>query len=156
MKTLQVCMSPSIQPHTPSDRLHTGSDRLRTQVLGKGRRPGGVGREEVIWPAPRLLSDQQGPHLLTVGSHPGVGDDLIGPKDIKRGLHLLTNANMAVLEASGSDEPEEEGPGAEPDLERGEHAGGAREAHAQGELLSDDQINQARDPSDFACLQGPE
>ena len=25
------------------------------------------------------------------------GDDLIGPRDIKRGVHLLTNAEMALL-----------------------------------------------------------
>ncbi|KAK9845378.1 hypothetical protein WJX81_005018 [Elliptochloris bilobata] len=70
------------------------------------------------------------------------GDDLIGPKDIKRGLHLLTNANMAVLDAP-AEEPEEHAPGGEPDdLERQDAAIAAREARAQGELLSDDQINQ--------------
>ncbi len=77
--------------------------------------------------------------------HPGAGDDLIGPKDIERGLHLLTNANMTVLEAA-AEEPEEQAQGAEPDLERAERTGGAREARQQAELLSDDQINQACTP----------
>ena len=36
---------------------------------------------------------------INVQSKPAVlsGDDLIGPRDIKRGVHLLTNAEMALL-----------------------------------------------------------
>jgi hypothetical protein len=52
---------------------------------------------------------------------------------------------MTVLEAA-AEEPEEQAQGAEPDLERAERAGGAREARQQAELLSDDQVNQARTP----------
>ncbi len=35
------------------------------------------------------------------------GDDLIGPRDIKRGVHLLTNAEMALLieDAEAEEEP---------------------------------------------------
>jgi hypothetical protein len=38
---------------------------------------------------------------------PATGDDLIGPRDIKRGVHLLTNAEMALLteDAEAEEEP---------------------------------------------------
>ena len=71
---------------------------------------------------------------------------MIGPKDIKRGLHLLTNANMAVLEAPGPAAPDlEDSPGEEPDLERQSKAATEREERLQGELLSGDQVNQVCD-----------
>ena len=69
------------------------------------------------------------------------GDDLIGPKDIKRGLHLLTNANMAALDEPAEEAEDSAADGADADVERQDGAATAREAHAQ-ELLSDDQINQ--------------
>lgn len=36
------------------------------------------------------------------------GDDLIGPRDIKRGVHLLTNAEMALLTEDAEAENQEQ------------------------------------------------
>ena len=61
------------------------------------------------------------------------GDDLIGPRDIKRGVHLLTNAEMALLieDAEAEEEPTARGRRKRRDS-----------ATLRGDKLTDEQITQ--------------
>ncbi|BDA46311.1 probable calcium and integrin-binding family member 2 [Coccomyxa sp. Obi] len=64
------------------------------------------------------------------------GDDLIGPRDIKRGVHLLTNADMAILNTDEDDE--------QPDQQNSRPRRGKRRDSAalRGEKLTEEQITQ--------------
>lgn len=64
------------------------------------------------------------------------GDDLIGPRDIKRGVHLLTNADMAILHIEEDDEPSEQ-QNSRPRRKRRDSA------ILRGEKLTEEQITQA-------------
>ena len=66
---------------------------------------------------------------------PAAGDDLIGPRDIKRGVHLLTNAEMALLteDAEAEEEPTLRG------RRRRRDSGVLR-----GEKLTEEQITQVK------------
>ena len=79
------------------------------------------------------------------------GDDLVGPRDIKRGVHLLTNAEIAIL---NTDEPPEED---DPPEEQTAAPGAALtrmamrrrrkrrdSAAVRGEKLSEEQMTQVR------------
>ncbi len=64
------------------------------------------------------------------------GDDLIGPRDIKRGVHLLTNADMAILNIEEDDESPEQQT-SRPRRKRRDSA------ILRGEKLTEEQITQA-------------
>ncbi|EIE24021.1 hypothetical protein COCSUDRAFT_47104 [Coccomyxa subellipsoidea C-169] len=70
------------------------------------------------------------------------GDDLIGPRDIKRGVHLLTNADMAILNIEDDDESPEQQT-SRPRRKRRDSA------ILRGEKLTEEQITQAG----LCCLQ---
>ena len=75
-----------------------------------------------------------------------VGDDLIGPRDIKKGLHMLTNASVAVLEedsdnqSDGDNSDVEEGQDTE--AQRAVRKRSKRRTSKDTDLLSVDQMNQ--------------
>lgn len=95
--------------------------------------------------------------------HPVAGDDLIGPRDIKRGVHLLTNAEIAILNTDEppeeEDAPDEQSPAAGATLARmaTRRRRKRRDSAAlRGEKLSEEQLTQvprAYSPSIAACHQ---
>ena len=73
------------------------------------------------------------------------GDDLIGPRDIKRGVHLLTNAEMAILNVE--EEEEETGMADEEAPESSDAPAKPKKKHndsaiVRGDKLSEDQLTQ--------------
>ena len=74
---------------------------------------------------------------------PAAGDDLIGPRDIKRGVHLLTNAEMALLteDAEAEEEPSLRG------RRRRRDSGVLR-----GEKLTEEQITQVKFPQQISLM----
>ena len=66
------------------------------------------------------------------------GDDLIGPRDIKRGVHLLTNADMAILKEDDEEEEAADQQHSRPRRKRRDSAA------IRGEKLTEEQITQAR------------
>jgi hypothetical protein len=64
------------------------------------------------------------------------GDDLIGPRDIKRGVHLLTNADMAILNTDEDDEVTDQ-QNSKPRRKRRDSAA------IRGEKLTEEQITEA-------------
>ena len=88
------------------------------------------------------------------------GDDLIGPRDIKRGVHLLTNAEMAILNIE--EEEEETGVADEEAPEASDAPAKPKKQHkdssiVRGDKLSEEQLTQVctpdhLDPSMTGCL----
>ena len=72
------------------------------------------------------------------------GDDLIGPRDIKKGLHMLTNASIDELEEPSDDDGEgESGDGEHTRFSSpGERKRHKRRTSRDTDLLSKEQMNQ--------------
>ena len=66
------------------------------------------------------------------------GDDLIGPRDIKKGLHMLANANVKVLE----DEEEDEDQDAQTDIDLEANRKKRIAKHDKNDTLTSEQMNQ--------------
>lgn len=67
------------------------------------------------------------------------GDDLIGPRDIKKGLHMLANANVKVLE---DEEEEDEDQDAQTDIDLEANRKKRIAKHDKNDTLTSEQMNQ--------------
>ena len=74
------------------------------------------------------------------------GDDLIGPRDIKKGLHMLANANVKELE-----EEEEEGQDTEVDLEANRQK--RIKKKDKTDTLTSEQMNQVHHITALQCAR---
>lgn len=67
----------------------------------------------------------------------GAGDDLLGPRDVKKGLHMLANANIKTLE----DEEDEE-KDAQEDIDLEANRKKRVQKHDKTDTLTSEQMNQ--------------
>lgn len=65
------------------------------------------------------------------------GDDLIGPRDIKKGLHMLANANVKILEDEEDEDKDEQ---TDIDLEANRKK--RVKKHDKTDTLTSEQMNQ--------------
>ena len=75
------------------------------------------------------------------------GDDLIGPRDIKKGLHMLANANVKILEDEEDEDKDEQ---TDIDLEANRKK--RIKKHDKTDTLTSEQMNQVRSNLKCSCV----
>ncbi len=71
--------------------------------------------------------------------HSFTGDDLVGPRDIKKGLHMLANADVKILEDEEDEEKDEQ---TDIDLEANRKK--RVKKHDKNDTLTSEQMNQVK------------